>query len=494
MPENSNIVDKIFIETLHNQCVEIQKLCNELNIDNAFVQKINETYLVPDAPNYYKTEHYFLADFIKIYGQIAGTETPKSKFVLGYFYDFLKNNKPTDSSNLDQLNQLIIDPAFGEQLNKIKSKHFERFQNKAPHEYIVPEILKTLSHKALETAANLEKNFAVLLANTDFVTSPEEQKIIDGIVTKLSNPKPIENANATIVPEGDTLEKVMEELHELIGMQEVKSSIAELIDLLKVQKIREGQGLLNIESSLHSVFLGPPGTGKTTVARLLGRIYKHLDYLQKGHVVETDRAGMVAGYVGQTALKVAEIVTQSLGGVLFVDEAYSLTPADGGKDFGSEAVDALLKRMEDHRKELAVVVAGYTVPMKAFVESNPGLRSRFNRFYMFNHFLPDQLMQIFEMYAKKAHFTVTPEAKLLLTDTFQKLYEKRDEGFGNARVVRNLFEKCVRNQATRVVKYHNSVLDTTTLKNIGEADVPPVEDTIKQVFLTKPEDIEKVSE
>jgi stage V sporulation protein K len=269
----------------------------------------------------------------------------------------------------------------------------------------------------------------------------------------------------------------------------VKASIAELIDLLKVQKIREGQGLQNIDSSLHSVFLGPPGTGKTTVARLLGRIYKHLEYLPKGHVVETDRAGMVAGYVGQTALKVDEIVKQSVGGVLFVDEAYSLTPADGGKDFGSEAVDALLKRMEDHRKELAVVVAGYTVPMKEFVESNPGLRSRFNRFYMFEHFEPNQLMQIFEMYAKKAHFMVTPEAKSLLTDTFSQLYEKRDEGFGNARVVRNLFEKCVMNQATRVVKYHNSVLDTTTLKNIGEVDVPPVEETIKQVFMTKPDEV-----
>lgn len=493
MPQIESQIDKIFIETINNQCIEIQNLCNELNVDNAFVQKINETYLLADSPNYLKTEHYFLADFMRIYGQIVSTETPKSKFILGYFYDFLKNNKPTDSSNIAQLNQLMNEPAFAEHLNKIKVNHFERFQNKAPQVYIVPEILKTLSHKSIETASNLEKNFAILLANTDFVTSPEEQKIIDNIVSQLNQPKPIENANATIVPDNDSLEKVLEELHQLIGMDNVKSSIAELIDLLKVQKIREGQGLQNIESSLHSVFLGPPGTGKTTVARLLGRIYKHLEYLPKGHVIETDRAGMVAGYVGQTALKVAEIVTQSLGGVLFVDEAYSLTPADGGKDFGSEAVDALLKRMEDHRKELAVVVAGYTVPMKAFVESNPGLRSRFNRFYMFNHFEPSQLMQIFEMYAKKAHFSVTPEAKLLLTDTFQKLYEKRDEGFGNARVVRNLFEKCVMNQATRVVKYHTSVLDTTTLKNIGEVDVPPVEETLKQVFLTKPEE-EKVAE
>ncbi|MES2794593.1 MAG: AAA family ATPase [Bacteroidota bacterium] len=485
MENNSNTIDQTFIQTLNNQCVEILKLCSELNTDSSFVQKINEGYLVENAPNYYKTEHYFLADFIKIYTEIVSTETPKSKFILGYFYDFLKNNKPTDSSSLEQLNLLMNDPAFAEHLNKLKNNHFERFKNKKPSEYLVPEVLKNLSHKSFDLAVNFEKNFAVLLANSDFITSLEEQKTLDGIVTKLSQQKPLENVKATHVAENDTLEKVMAELNQLIGLDEVKESIAELINLLKVQKIREAQDLENIESSLHSVFLGPPGTGKTTVARLVGRIYKHLGYLPKGHVVETDRAGMVAGYVGQTALKVAELVTQSLGGVLFVDEAYSLTPEDGGKDFGSEAVDTLLKRMEDHRKELAVIVAGYTVPMKQFVESNPGLRSRFNRFYMFNHFEPGQLMQIFEIYASKAHFTVTPEAKILLTETFQLLYEKRDEGFGNARVVRNLFEKCVMNQASRVVRYHSSVLDTTTLKNIGEADVPDPQDTVKQVFLTK---------
>jgi stage V sporulation protein K len=485
MPSNSHLIEATLIQTLNAHCAEIQSLCAELNVDNVFVQKINETYLLPDAPNYFKTEHYFLADFIKIYNQIAIVETPKSRFILGYFYDSLKNNKPTDSSNINQLNQLMNDPAFAEHLNKLKNNHFDKFKSKTIEEYILPEILKNLSHKSFDLAVSFEKKFAILLANSDFITTPEEQKAIDGIVAKISQPKALENAKATLVAEDDTLEKVLAELNELIGLTEVKSAINELIDLLKVQKIREGQGLENIDSSLHSVFLGPPGTGKTTVARLIGRIYKHLGYLPKGHVVETDRAGMVAGYVGQTALKVAEVVNQSIGGVLFVDEAYALTPADGGKDFGSEAVDTLLKRIEDHRKELAVIVAGYTVPMKEFVESNPGLRSRFNRFYMFNHFEPEQLMQIFEMYAKKAHFTVTPEAKILLTETFALLYEKRDEGFGNARVVRNIFEKCVMNQATRVVKYSSSVLDTTTLKNIGEADVPAPQDTLNQVFMTK---------
>jgi stage V sporulation protein K len=492
MTENSNIIDTTFIQTLENQCLEIQKLCNELNVDNQFIQKINETFVVENAPNYFKTEHFFIADFINIYKKLVSTETPKSRFTLGYFYDYLKNNQPTDSSQIKQLNAMIADPAFAQHLKKIKIDHFKMLKTDSKVDYIVPEILRNLNHKSLESASNFEKNFAVLIANDDFATTPDEQKILDEIIAKLNKPKDLEHAKATMVANDDTLEKVLAELHELIGMDEVKASIADLINLLKVQKIREGQGLENIESSLHSVFLGPPGTGKTTVARLIGRIYKHLEYLPKGHVVETDRAGMVAGYVGQTALKVAELVTQSLGGVLFVDEAYSLTPEDGGKDFGSEAVDTLLKRMEDHRKEMAVIVAGYTVPMKAFVESNPGLRSRFNRFYMFQHFLPDQLMQIFEMYAKKANFAVTPEAKTILTTTFNLLYEKRDEGFGNARVVRNIFEKCVMNQANRVVKYKSSILDTETLQNIGEVDVSSPEDTAAQVFMTKPDEVKTV--
>jgi stage V sporulation protein K len=439
---------------------------------------------VENAPNYYKTEHFFIADFINIYRKIVSQETPKSRFTLGYFYDFLKNNQPTDSSKIKQLNDMVKQPSFSEHLEKIKTDHFKILKTDPKIEFIVPEVLQSLSHKSLELGANFEKNFAILIANDDFVTTAEEQKIIDEIIEKLSKPKQLANATSTTVANDDSLEKVMAELNNLIGLEEVKQNISDLIDLLKVQKIRESQGLENIDFSLHSVFLGPPGTGKTTVARLIGRIYKHLNYLEKGHVVETDRAGMVAGYVGQTALKVAELVNQSLNGVLFVDEAYSLTPPDASKDFGSEAVDTLLKRMEDHRKEMAVIVAGYTEPMKQFIESNPGLRSRFNRYYMFNHFTAEQLMQIFETNAKKSNFTITPEAKLLLVETFNLLYEKRDEGFGNARVVRNIFEKCVMNQASRVVRYHSSVLDNTTLQNIGEADVPYPQETVKQVFIT----------
>jgi stage V sporulation protein K len=485
MPSSPNFIDKNFIEILNAQCTEIQKLCNQLNNDNAFVQKINTTYVVENAPNYLKTEHFFIADFIKIYKEIALKETEKSRFTLGYFYDFLKNNKPTDSSQIDLLNEMIGQKAFADQIDKIKATHFEKLKPEVSNDYVVPFTLKNLKHQSAELAINFEKNFAILLANDDFATTEEEKKTISAIVEKLTKPIELDHVKTLAVVENDSLEKVLEELNKLIGLEEVKASIYDLLNLLKVQKIRTNSGLENIESSLHSVFLGPPGTGKTTIARLMGRIYKQLEYLEKGQLVETDRAGLVAGYVGQTAIKVSEVVTQSIGGVLFIDEAYSLTPADGSKDFGSEAIDTLIKRMEDHRKDLVVVAAGYTEPMKAFIESNPGLRSRFNRYFKFDHFTPSQLMQIFDGFAKKSNFAVTPEAHALLTKTFELLYEKRDEGFGNARVVRNIFEKCVMNQANRVVKYKSEILDQNTLQNIGEVDVPDPEETLKQVYMTK---------
>jgi AAA+ superfamily predicted ATPase len=194
---------------------------------------------------------------------------------------------------------------------------------------------------------------------------------------------------------------------------------------------------------------------------------------------ETDREGMIAGYVGQTAAKVDKVVEESLGGVLFIDEAYALTQNAMGNDYGSEAVNTLLKRMEDHRGDLAVVVAGYTEQMKDFIESNPGLRSRFNRFFRFNHFVPEQLFLIFENFCKNSDFIIDAEAKEKLVDTFELLYSKKDENFGNARVVRNLFEKCVQNQANRIITL--PLINQEILKTFIEIDIPEPKETQSQV-------------
>ncbi len=484
------MLEQAYIELIKNQCKTIKELCTQLNTDNAFVQKINETYLKAGSPTYQKTEHFILSDLFRIYDKVAVPESTVSKFTLAYFYDFIKNDREADTSDLKSLNQMIELKAFGEHLSKIRSFHFTPLKQEKFEEYLLWNILTELKHAELTKLTEIYRKFAETLAQADGTLSDIEKKTLDEIIAELGKKAILANTKTQEVVPDDSLEKVMAELHELIGMDNVKKEVADLINYLKVQKIRSDVGLQNIESSLHSVFLGPPGTGKTTIARLLGRIYKQLGYLAKGHMVETDRAGLVAGYVGQTAIKTSEVVQQSLDGLLFIDEAYSLTPAHGEKDFGSEAVDTLLKRMEDYRKQLVVVVAGYTEPMKYFVESNPGLRSRFNRFIQFEHFSPEQMMLIFERFAHKANFAVTAEAKTLLSHTFQQLYERRDESFGNARVVRNIFEKCVMNQANRVVDYNAAVLDHITLKNIGEVDIPPVEETITQVFFSKKEEKE----
>jgi len=256
---------------------------------------------------------------------------------------------------------------------------------------------------------------------------------------------------AEIVEPQETLDDVLAELHALIGMENIKEEIDTLINFLKVQKIRKERGLSTTSVSLHMVLTGPPGTGKTTVARLIGRIYKQLGFLEKGHLVETDRAGLVAGYTGQTAIKVDEKVQEALDGVLFIDEAYALKPEGStGNDFGQEAIDTILKRMEDYRKRLVVVIAGYQDEMDYFLEANPGLKSRFNRYFEFLHYQPQELTAIFELFCEKGNYTLTDDAKEKLTNLFTSAYDTKDDTFGNGRFARNLFEKMMEQHANRI--------------------------------------------
>ena len=247
----------------------------------------------------------------------------------------------------------------------------------------------------------------------------------------------------------ETMEDLKKELNSYIGLEDVKNEVNTLINLVTIQKLRKENGLPVNDLSLHMVFSGNPGTGKTMIARLMARIYKCLGILSKGQLVEVDRSGLVAGYVGQTAIKTSEVIEKAKGGVLFIDEAYALTDR-GGNDYGQEAVDTLLKAMEDHRDDLIVIVAGYIEPMKTFIHSNPGLESRFNRFLHFPDYSIDEMMAIFDMRCGQNGYQLAEDARTVLRDVL-KLESVDVKGFGNARGVRNLFERAVTAQANRLM-------------------------------------------
>ncbi len=255
-----------------------------------------------------------------------------------------------------------------------------------------------------------------------------------------------EQAQAEEKPE--SIEDLKKELHSYIGLEDVKKEVDTLINLVTIQNLRKENGLPTNDLSLHMVFSGNPGTGKTMIARLMARIYKSLGILSKGQLVEVDRSGLVAGYVGQTAIKTSEVIEKAKGGVLFIDEAYALTNR-GGNDYGQEAVDTLLKAMEDNRDDLIVIVAGYIELMEEFVHSNPGLESRFNRFLHFPDYTIDEMMAIFDMRCEQNGYTLAEDARPILRDVI-KLESMDIKGFGNARGIRNLFEKTVTAQANRL--------------------------------------------
>lgn len=304
------------------------------------------------------------------------------------------------------------------------------------------------------------------------ITPAEELRLreLSALVRRTAEP-----GGASAPAEGaETLEQVLENVNALVGMEKIKEQMKTLINFIKVTREREARNLPATPLTLHCVFYGPPGTGKTTIARLLGRVYRAMGLLQKGHLVETDRAGLVAGYVGQTAIKTDEMVQKALDGVLFVDEAYTLAAGESGRDFGQEAVDIILKRMEDSRDRLVVIVAGYPDEMKRFIESNPGLKSRFSRYFFFDHYSPEELMSIFDIFCRNSAFELTGAARGRLVRLVENLHAARDRRFGNGRLMRNIFERVVERQANRIAG--TLPLTDRLLCSIEEPDIPDIED------------------
>ncbi len=265
----------------------------------------------------------------------------------------------------------------------------------------------------------------------------------------------------------ETVEDILKELHDMIGLGKVKKFVHELQAFVEIQKKRQTEKLVTEPLVLHMVFSGNPGSGKTTVARIIGRLFKELGVLQKGHIIECERADLVGEYIGHTANKTREMVKKALGGVLFIDEAYSLARG-GDKDFGKEAIDALVKSMEDHRDNLILILAGYKIEMDTFIQTNPGLRSRFPIHIHFPDYSIDELVHIGELMMSKRQYEFSPEAKLAFRKMLQNMNFIHPYS-GNARMVRNIVEKTIRKQAVRL--YTKTNLTREELILIKEIDL-----------------------
>lgn len=378
-----------------------------------------------------------------------------------------------------------------ESLRKVNKSAREVFLKDRPEDFFfMNEVFKTCGVNELRTQYfSLLYRFFSVIAKADDTITYEEGKWLERLMSLSQTSKNYETDEFAIT--GNVIEwktdnnvkrskekqeldianraNPIEELQTLIGLSEVKKEVEALANFVKIQKEREKKGMKAVSLSYHCVFTGNPGTGKTTVARILAEIYRDLGILKKGHLVETDRSGLVAEYVGQTAVKTNKIIDSALDGVLFIDEAYSLVQG-GGNDYGQEAISTLLKRMEDDRNRLVVVLAGYSEDMKRFIDSNPGLQSRFNRYINFDDYTADELKQIFMLNVDKNQYILESEAENKLSNILNDAIEHKDKNFGNGRYVRNMFEKTIQNQAVRLSC--KPQISTEELSKLKEEDLP----------------------
>jgi Holliday junction resolvasome RuvABC ATP-dependent DNA helicase subunit len=411
-------------------------------------------------------------DLIKIISLFKGDEAISLYDGFGYGLSILVLYYPdtyTDFfTNIKQLNE-SQQKNFVKDVLDSEGKYFEN--SEVSLQNFVLESTDILSSSNADKMKKAFYEFAEIIVKGDGVVTEQETKILKFLSKSFfkeqkNETKPLQAKEFS----KNELDTILEELNSLVGMENIKSDIHSLINIINVNKLRTKEGLPEQKLSLHSVFIGPPGTGKTTIARILSNIYHSLELLPENNFVETDRSGLVAGYVGQTAIKTDNIITQAKNGILFIDEAYTLKRSNSDNDYGQEAIDILLKRMEDFRGNLIIIVAGYETEMNYFINSNPGLKSRFNRYFHFKDYDSTELTEIYKRIADKSGFILKDEALKTLHDLFEKLCSAKDDKFGNARLARNIFEKTFEKHANRTS--YIAPITREILTTIEAADIP----------------------
>lgn len=408
------------------------------------------------------------ADLLKVYQQLGyrfGIDR-KESFAIIYLFARIYLQKITFSElpvAYDRISNSIAD--YLPLIEKINADNI-----KSDTLFILGAIINNMDNEIGKQYHLLLYRYASIIAKADGTITTKETDFLKSIMSPWNNEiskSELESNTATYV---STPEKQggMEQLTQLTGLELVKNDVATLVNFIKIQKVRASKGMKAPSLSYHCVFIGNPGTGKTTVARILACIYKELGILEKGHLVETDRSGLVAEYVGQTAVKTNKIIDSAMGGILFIDEAYSLV-TNSSNDYGKEAIATLLKRMEDDRERLVVILAGYTQEMKEFIDSNPGLQSRFNRYIEFKDYSAEELLQIYLGNLKKYEYVITDGAIEKMKRVINKAIINKDHNFGNARWVRNIFEKTLEIQANRLATDGN--ISNESLTTITEDDI-----------------------
>lgn len=465
------LYSKKYFDICSSQARSIIRYLNSLQNDEEFIEFINSIKGIEfmDKMDIFKPYNlrlaiFLLKDLTTIYVNLTGEIDADRKDILCLalvLMGILKSDTPITYEMVENGYFDTFLPSVESMLLSINQ--FEDETRNGPYDFFLTRFFNEFDKERAESYNVLLYRFATLVAKADGTITEKEASYLAGLMGSKESERKSQNEK------GAQEVSSTKDLSQLVGLQGVKKEVKKLIDFIKVQKLREAQGLKTPSISYHCVFTGNPGTGKTTVARIIASFYKDLGILKKGHLVETDRSGLVAEYVGQTAVKTNKIIDSALDGILFIDEAYSLVAGEGN-DFGLEAIATLLKRMEDDRDRLVVILAGYSNEMQTFIDANPGLKSRFNRFIHFEDYSADELMEIFMGNLSRNEYEATEEAVKKLRSELEQAVAHKDKNFGNARFVRNLFEKSIENQASRIAS--DPEITREILQTITEADIP----------------------